>query len=630
MSSEPTVLTEAEKQRDAARVPLASGIVDAYPNWNGIFSDFVAQFSPDGKQVLYGSLRDGAPELYLGDVSRPSDAPKTLTQGPQRAFNAHFTRDGKSVVFLRDQNGDEDYAIWRVGVDGTGLTNLTPGETMHRGEVFLPRGNPKMMIYRATKKTEAGTTLFSQAIDAGAPPKAFYKSPRSGNNFDVTADGARMLFNPWTSESDSTLEEIEVATGKARHIYPPEGKKVSIPQAAYSADGKRIFVSTDEGSETSVILALDAASGKELARYTCESPKGAHMQLAVAPKGGVVAVGVDAGNHGEVRLLDARTLALKSTVKVPLGDVQLGGFRDDGRAFAILMSQPDLPADVFSVDVKSGEVRPLRTDERAGLEGLPPITSSIATAAAFDGLHIPINVYLPKNAPGKLPTIVAFHGGPAWSFAVRWSPFNRFLLALGYAVIEPNVRGSTGFGRTYEMGDNREKRADWLKDVETVNTWAKAQSWCDPQRVIVWGSSYGGYTTLMAITRQPSLWRAGVDMYGIADLVSFAKRTSGPIREMSNNEFGDLTTQQALLEEFSPMRDVSKITAPLFVYAGQNDPRVPRSESDTIVRALRERQIPVEYIVAAGEGHSVDRRDTKIEFLTRVARFLEDHAGAKQ
>src|SRR5262249_9083762 len=211
-----------------------------------------------------------------------------------------------------------------------------------------------------------------------------------------------------------------------------------------------------------------------------------------------------------------------------------------------------------------------------------------------------------------------------FSYAVRWNPFTRFFSALGYAVVEPNVRGSTGFGKAYEMADNREKRADWLQDLATVNGWVKEQPWADSERVVVIGGSYGGYTTLMALTRQPTAWRAGVDLFGPADLAQFLLSTDASIRSAFVAEFGDVHRDAALLEEFSPMRDVARIVSPLFVYSGANDPRVPRSESDTIVLALRKRGIPVEYMVAANEGHSVDRRENKIELMTRVARFLED------
>src|SRR5262249_34759876 len=201
---------------------------------------------------------------------------------------------------------------------------------------------------------------------------------------------------------------------------------------------------------------------------------------------------------------------------------KLGSWRADGRAFSALISLADTPADVFAVDAATGKVTPLRKDPRPGVASLPPIAVSIQHAKAFDGLDIPINVYLPRVEAGKkLPTLVVFHGGPTFSYAVRWNPFARFYTALGYAVIEPNVRGSSGFGAAYADADNREKRADWLKDVETTNAWAKAQPWCDPERVVVFGGSYGGYTTLMALTRQPTLWRAGVDLFGPAGPPAF-------------------------------------------------------------------------------------------------------------
>ncbi len=335
---------------------------------------------------------------------------------------------------------------------------------------------------------------------------------------------------------------------------------------------------------------------------------------------------MDAGNHGEIRVLDARTLKLVREVKVPLGDVLLGRFRADGKVFSIVVSQPSHPADVFAVDAGSGEVRPLRDEKRAALDGLPPVEATIDSVKSFDGLTIPINRYMPAGSAGKkLPTIAIFHGGPATSYAVRWNPYARFFVSLGYAVLEPNVRGSTGFGRAFEQADNREKRADWLKDVEAVNAWTKAQPWADPSRVVVMGGSYGGYTVLIALTRQAPLWRAGVDYVGIANLFTFLRSSDQAIRAVWVDEFGDLDQDRALLAELSPLRDVDRIAAPLFVYAGQNDPRVPRAESDQVVQALRARRVPVEYQVAADEGHSLDHRENKVESMTRVARFLEDN-----
>jgi len=622
-ATEPTVLTDAQRQQDAAAAPLAQSIVDAYPNWNGFFSTLVASWSPDGKRIVFGSVRDGSPQIYAGDPAKPGEPPAAITSGPERAIWAAYTVDGKYILYLRDTRGDENHHVWRLAADGSSPTDLTPEPGVHRQEPILPGKRPDLMFHAASRVSDPSTMVYEQSISGGAP-RLVYTSPGPGSLRDVTPDGTRALFVSLRSFDEAVLSEVDVATGAARRIYPPEGKKATIVTAAYAADGARLYISTDEGSESSVLLALDGKTGKELARYVSRAPRGAPLIAKVSPAGDRVAVQVAAGDHGEIRVLDGKTLALVRPIKVPLGDVQLGAFRADGKQFSILISQPDRPADVYAVELATGAVRPLREDKRPGLDALPKLTAKIESIPAFDGLSIPINVYLPVAKPGKRPTIVIFHGGPASSYAIRWNAYARFFLALGYAVLEPNVRGSTGFGRAYEMADNREKRADWLKDLETVNAWTRRQPWCDPARVIVWGQSYGGYTTLMALTRQPTLWRAGVDLYGVADLKKFLRTTDAAIRRVFVTEFGDLDRDGALLDEFSPMRDVDKITAPLFVYAGQNDPRVPRSESDAIVRALRGRQVPVEYMVAASEGHTVDRRDTKIELLTRTARFLAE------
>ena len=173
------------------------------------------------------------------------------------------------------------------------------------------------------------------------------------------------------------------------------------------------------------------------------------------------------------------------------------------------------------------------------------------------------------------------------------------------------------------MADNGRGRLDAFKDIEATGRWVAAQPWADKDRLVVFGGSYGGYTVLIALTRMPDLWRAGVNLFGVVNMRTFLLSTTGLIREIFKLEFGDLEADATFLESISPHNDVAKIQDPLFVYAGANDPRVPRSESDQIVRALRERGVPVEYMVAANEGHSLARRENLVVFMARAARFLE-------
>jgi dipeptidyl aminopeptidase/acylaminoacyl peptidase len=213
------------------------------------------------------------------------------------------------------------------------------------------------------------------------------------------------------------------------------------------------------------------------------------------------------------------------------------------------------------------------------------------------------------------------------SATIRWNPDVRFFTSLGYAVVEPNIRGSTGFGVAFEKADDKGKRVEALHDVATINQWARAQVWCDPTRLVIMGTSYGGYMTLLALARQPSLWGAGVDLSGMSDLRTMEKLEDQAIRVFDETEFGVLGKEDELLWEWSPLKYVDAIRSALFVYQGVNDPVTPQNEADQIVRALRGRKVPVEYMLLANEGHGIVRLDNRAQFLARSARFLREHLG---
>jgi dipeptidyl aminopeptidase/acylaminoacyl peptidase len=453
-----------------------------------------------------------------------------------------------------------------------------------------------------------------------------YPDDKPGGLFDVSPNGKWGLYVRVPSRVENYLSLVDLTTGTAKPLYPKEGK-VTIASAVFTPDGKRVLIGSDGGAEQALVLSIDVATGKEMARYVETRPTTAAIGgIVVAKRGNTAAVMIDAGNRQEIRLLDATTLKPRAQVAVPLGAGAPGAFSEDGKRFTFSWSTPSAPGDIHAVEVATGKVSPLRKDSRPQLDSLPPVEASIVEVEAFDRQKIPVNVMLPAGAKGKkLPVIVSYHGGPAGSSAMRWVPFARYFVGLGYAWVEPNVRGSSGFGRAFEAGDNGPRRLDAFKDIETTGRWAASQPWADKDRVVVFGGSYGGYTVLIALTRTPDIWRAGVNLFGVANLKTFMATTSGFIREIFLVEFGDPDKDAAFLDSISPLRDADKIVDPLFVYAGANDPRVPRSESDLIVKALRARKVPVEYMVKDNEGHSLARRENQIEFYGRAARFLETH-----
>jgi dipeptidyl aminopeptidase/acylaminoacyl peptidase len=615
----PDVPQGADAARDAELARQAQAIVDA-------FSNTAAVFTRDGRGLVFSSDRDGLPQLYLASAADPASPAVRLTHTRERILSGIPLPDGQSVLFRSDRGADENWSFYRVGLDGEGLVELTSAEKLNRDAPIVRDGMPDTLFFSARPMSEAGATVYAQKIAPGAAARKIYHQPRPGRLVDVSRDGRRGLYADWLSRSESALLVLDLASGAARRIYPAAGSKVTLQAARFSADGERIFVASDGGAEQALLLALDGATGEEKARYVETRPATAAItSIEVSKRGDRLALGLAAGAASALRLLDARTLTPLAPVEMPLGSGAPVAFSEDGTRFTVNGSTPNVPGDVFAVDAQTGKVTPLRRDDRPSLAGLRPVEAKVTEIEAFDGKRIPVNVYLPADARGKLPVLVRYHGGPADVSTIRWNSHNRFFGALGYAVVEPNVRGSSGFGRAYEEADNGPKRLDAFQDVATAARWVASQPWADKDSLVVYGGSYGGYTTLIALTRQPEIWRAGVNLFGVAKLRTFLESTSGSIRHIFRLEFGELGKDDAFLDSISPLADVDRIVDPLFVYAGANDPRVPRSESDLIVAAVRKKGVPCEYMVKDNEGHSLAREENLVEFLARAARFLEKH-----
>ena len=514
--------------------------------------------------MVFVSNRDGLPQLYVADAANP-DAPATrLVKTTERIPAVHALPDGKTLLFRSDHGADENWSFFVCGSDGSGLKEVTPGAKMQRDDPFVPDGMPRTAFYSARKLSDSGSALYSVGLAAGAAETKLYEEKVPGSITDVSRDGKRALWVRFPSESDNTLLVVDLATRTAKAIYPPPGgPKVHIFNARFSPDGQRIFTATDAGGEQALLFAVDA-SGKELARYTETHPATADIDdTAVSKDGRLIAFSLGAGNHNEVRLLDARTLKPVVEVAMPLGTGFLGEFSEDGKLLTATWSTPDAPGEVYAIDTSTGKTAALRREARPSLAALPKVRASIVDVLAFDGLKLPTNLYLPADiGDKKLPVVVIYHGGPSGSSQIRWSPAARFFTGLGYAVVEPNVRGSGGFGRAFEMADNGPKRLDAFRDIETTARWAAAQPWADKDRMVVFGGSYGGYTVLIALERWPDIWRAGVDLFGVANMTTFLQSTSGLIREVFKVEFGDLDKDGPFLKTISPIEEVDKIVDP--------------------------------------------------------------------
>lgn len=599
-------------------------IVKSYEPYLAAYSNIGLTLSPKRRELLFLSNRDGGSmQLYISNVRKPKAAPRKLAPSKERVGAGQFTPDGKHVIFTRDVDNNERYQLFRVGVDGKGLVNLTKAPKRFYQLPEITEDGKSLIGFRGVHKSPT-FELYSMPA-AGGEQQVIYTGKGFHYISDLSKDGKRALVVRITSLSTSELLLVDLTSGKAKRIAPSAGVKAHAQMGVFAPDGKHLYLTTNEGTPRMHLRKVSSKTLKEVKRY---ADKDAEVAFVQAKKRALV-VALDAGSHKAIAILDRRSLKPRPKVRLPLGSASMGMLSRDGKQLVVTFSNPTTPRDVYVLSTRSGRAKLARKDKRQGLEQLAKVEAKVVRVPTFDELTVPINVYLPKKraAGAKLPVLVSVHGGPAAASRVAWSPFIAFWISRGFAVVEPNVRGSTGFGKDYEQADNLKKRMDAVKDLGAVNDWIRKQPWAAGDKQVVFGGSYGGYMTYMALGHQPKKWALGVGAVGVVNLRTFLKTTTGAIRHVFREEFGVLPKDGAFLDSVSPITVANRVERPVLIYQGATDPRVPRSEQDQMVRALRKQGVVVEYMIAMDEGHSLSHKHTKTELVGRMARFMDQHLG---
>lgn len=576
-------------------------------------------FSHDGRNIVFSSSRSGRPELYIAPRDNPAAA-RRLPGTENTVLGQQLTWDDRAVLFTADRDGDEHWRVLRADLETGDVVDLTPTPLNSQG-FTLSEGAPDTVFCAGVDRGDGSTKIYALPATHPGAPRVLYSNAKLGWLTDVDRAARLGLFVQFDTYQQQQLLVVDLVSGTADVLYPRHGA-AAIKDAVFAADGARVFVATDAGGEQATLLALDARTGDERARYVePEAPHGQIDQVAAARRGHTLAFKLDAGDHAVVRVLDQETLLPGPPLALPLG-VGHFGLADDGEQLLVSWSTPDMPASLFVATARSGGVQ--RLHDAPGRAMLSVVLDRVTS---FDGLELPTVVIRPRGGDARVPVVVDLHGGPAASSAARWSVVNQLLASDGIAVVAPNVRGSGGFGRAFEAADDGRKRTAAFRDLDAVRAWIARQAWADATRMAVTGASFGGYLVLEQLTDRPDAWRAGVDEFSIADLTSFLATTTGAVRQNYLHELGDPVADASFLRSISPLGKAGHITTPLFVYAGANDPRVPCAQSDCIVSTLRQLKIPVEYMVAADEGHGYRKRTTQTELAARVVAFLERALG---
>lgn len=587
---------------------------------------------PSGKGMLITTRFGNTAQIHF--VATPGGARRQLTFYSEPVTSASYSpnRQYDGFLFRRDVGGGEFYQYyWFDLATGRGSL-LTDGKSRNGGASWSNAGNE--FAYTSTRRNGRDTDLYVASMKAPASPRMVMELKGSWGPVDWSPDDRHLILYRGVSANESHLYTVDLADPKLvpLNAKPPGSPPIAYSGAIWSADQKKVFLVSDEDSEFAHLRVLDLATGRQTL-LTGDLPWNVETVTATRDRRRL-AFTVNDNGRSSLYLYDIESGKRTAVGNLPLGGIHGLEFSPDGRRLGFTLTTAQGPGDVHVLDVKSKTVERWTESEVGGLDTGRFVEPSLISYPTFDEVapgkrrRIPAIYYRPSSAATKagFPVVINIHGGPESQSTVGFAPSTQFMVnELGVAVIFPNVRGSSGYGKSYLLLDNGMKREDSVKDIGALLDWIAAQPELDPQRVIVMGGSYGGYMTLAAMTHYNDRLAGGIDNVGISNFVTFLTHTQDYRRDLRRVEYGDERdpAMRDFLERISPLTQVRRITKPMLIAQGYNDPRVPVSEAEQMVKALKENGVNPWYMLAMDEGHGFAKKENANAFQNAIMTFIE-------
>jgi len=602
--------------------------------------------SPDGERVAFLTNVTGTPQVWM--VSASSGWPEQLTFYPDRVDFVEWSPDGANLIFGKAIGGNENAQLYLLSPDGSEIKALTNAPKIrHNFGAWSHDG--KRISYASNKRDPNFFDVYVMDVATGRGQLVYQQNGSNAPEAWSFDDSKIIVAHDSDQLSlDNDLFLVDLATKQATPLTTHEGAS-QFGNVHFTRDGRFLIFATNDKREFYSLARMDLQNKR--IEMLDETPHDL-ASAVLSDDGRMFAYTINRDGFSEVyvRKIDADgKLSGKATpISLP-GKGVIGGleFSKDNRKLAFAFNGARYTSDVWLYDISSRNIAQVTHSSRAGIPQSSFIEPELIRYKTFDGRDIPAWYYRPQfgttmvTSPGnnrvsmaatittpeerniKVPVIVSVHGGPEGQEVASFNPVYQYFLQRGYAILAPNVRGSTGYGKTFTHLDDVRKREDSVKDLAAAVEWLKTSGGADPKRIAVMGGSYGGYMTLAAITLYPDLWAAAIEMFGIANFETNLTNTSGYRRKQREREYGTLANDLEFLKSVSPIYKVDRIRAPLMVFQGRNDPRVPYTEAEQIVKALRDRNAPVEYTLFPDEGHGFVKLPNRLVVYSKVADFLD-------
>ena len=585
-------------------------------------SAYGASFSPGGDRLAFLMDTTGVPQVWSTDA--PGEWPEQRTFFDERVTFVDYSPARDELAFGMDEGGNERQQLFRLSGDGA-VTPLS-ADPAHKHRWGGWQSDGERFAFASNRRDESVFDLYVQDRDAtGEDAERVHEGDGWLSLAGWSLDDDRLAVHQAYSNYDQDVYVFDLDAGELRHVTPHDGD-VRYGSVEWGPAGEGLYVTTDFGSNTLYLarIDLDTLDVQPVVEATEWNVEGVRVHRETGRV--VYSRNVEGYTEFAVGTLDGTDVEPLTSPGVPVGVAGGVDFAADGDRFAVTATGRTHNTNVYVVDAETGETERWT---RASLAGIPPETFAepeVYRFSSFDDREIPGFLSLPAGDHHEppYPVVVDVHGGPESQRRPSFSPVTGYFLEHGYAVFEPNVRGSTGYGKAYTRLDDVRLRMDSVADLAAGVEWLAARDDVDADRIVALGASYGGFMVLSALTEYPDLWAAGVDIVGIANFVTFLENTGSWRRSLREAEYGSLAEDRDFLESISPINHVEDIAVPLLVLHGANDPRVPVGEAEQIAEEAG-KHVPTELLVFDDEGHGFSKLSNRIEAYRAIVDFLDEH-----
>ena len=596
---------------------------------------FAPTFSPDGRQIALISDLNGIPQIWI--VPTAGGWPRLVTAGSDPVGGVRWSPTSEWLAFSILPGGGLNSQIYVIRADGTGMRRLTDGgkENNWLGD-WTDDG--KFLTLASNRRDPATMDAYLLDPVSGVMQMAAELNGVGGIT-SVSRDRRWAVFSRVKSRGDNNLFLLDLVEKRETLLteHTPPGQFFG----EIAPDGRAIYLSSNKDRDLAAFGRIRlSADGSNPAEAGSHVPPGGIEILA--ERAGAELDGFELNNAGTeaalfwnvagrnaLDFIDLRTGKIRPGPALPAELLSGGPFSRDDRLMAFPVSGSASPLNVWLMEVATGEMRRITDVPHPGVNLTELVKPELVTFPAHDGLELSGWLYRPKGVSGPAPYVVSFHGGPEGQERPAFRSDYQALLAEGIGVFAPNVRGSSGFGKKFVNLDNGELRLDGVKDIKASVDYLVRTGIADSRRLGITGGSYGGYMTMAGVTEFPELFAAGVNLFGIVNFATFFKHSEPWMAAISTIEYGDPATQSDLLARLSPIHKLDRIKAALMVQHGANDTNVPVVEAEQIVQTLKQRGVPVEYILFPDEGHGWRKVPNRVRSITEMVAFFRRHLKAE-